>query len=137
MGKELPPRDSTQVAMSTRTESHADQTPRTSERKTVEPGQDSVRILFIHRTLADVERCLHELLRMRFKVCSEVVPTPKQFGERLGRESFDIAVAEYPSPFWQETELIDILRQTKRDVPLLFLARGVKREIAMELMALK
>jgi two-component system cell cycle response regulator len=120
--------------MSTTAESDANQTPRTSGRKPVAQGQDFVRILFIHRTPANVERCLHELLRMRFKVCSEVVLTPEQFAERLGKQTFDIAVAEYPSPYWEEAELIDILRQTKRDVPLLFLAHGVTREIAVELM---
>jgi diguanylate cyclase (GGDEF)-like protein/PAS domain S-box-containing protein len=102
-------------------------------RHAFEHRQDLVRILFIHRFPADIERCLHELMRMRFTVSSEVVLTPEQFAERLDSETFDIIIAEFPSPNWQETQALDLLRQKKMDVPLLFLARSFKREIAAEL----
>jgi two-component system cell cycle response regulator len=94
--------------------------------------QTLLRILFIHRSLADVECCLHELKRMRFTVSSEVVLTPEQFAERLRSESFDLVVAEYPSPSWRATRPVDILRHMKKDIPLIFLVHGLKREIAAE-----
>jgi len=92
-----------------------------------------VRILFIHRCLADVERCLHELKRLRYTVSSDVVLTPEQFAERLHSEIYDTIVAEYPSSNWQETQALDILREVKKDIPLVFLVHGLKREIAAEL----
>jgi diguanylate cyclase (GGDEF)-like protein/PAS domain S-box-containing protein len=97
-----------------------------------ERRQNLVRILFVHRSLADVERCLHELKRMRFTVSSDVVLTPKQFAERLHSEIYDTIVAEYPSPNWQETEALDLLQLMKKDIPLVYLGHGLKRETASQ-----
>jgi diguanylate cyclase (GGDEF)-like protein/PAS domain S-box-containing protein len=94
--------------------------------------QNLLRILFVHRSLTDVECCLHELKRMRFTVSSEVVLTPEQFAERLRSESFDLVVAEYPSPSWRAARPLDILRQMKKDIPLIFVVHGLEREIAAE-----
>ncbi len=98
------------------------------------PGrrQNLVRILFVHRSIAAVERCLYELKRMRFSVSSEVVVTPEQFAERLRSQLFDLIVAEYPSSNWQETQLLDLLAQMKKDIPLIFLIHGLKRETAAD-----
>ena len=92
-----------------------------------------MRILFVHRYLADVERCLHELKRMRYTVSSDIVLTPEQFAERLHSEVYDTIVVEYPSPNWQETQALDMLREMRKDIPVVFLAHGLKREIAAEL----
>jgi diguanylate cyclase (GGDEF)-like protein/PAS domain S-box-containing protein len=99
------------------------------------PGrrQNLVRILFVHRCFADVERCLHELKRMRYTVSSDIVLTPEQFAERLHSEVYDTIVVEYPSPNWQETQALDMLREMQKDIPVVFLAHGLKREIAAEL----
>jgi diguanylate cyclase (GGDEF)-like protein/PAS domain S-box-containing protein len=91
-----------------------------------------VRILFIHRFPAEIEHCLYELKKMRFIVSSEVVVTPEQFAERLRSEPFDLVVAEHPSPNWQETQALDILREMKKDIPVIFLVYGLKRETAAE-----
>ena len=42
-------------------------------------------------------------------------------------------MAEYPSPNWQKTEVLDLLGQMKKDIPLIFLVHGLKRETAAEL----
>src|SRR5258706_6699916 len=94
--------------------------------------QNLVRSLFVHRSLVDVEHCLHELKRARFTVSSDVVVTPEQFSERLRSQLFDLIVAEYPITNWQETQVPDLLRQMKKDIPLIFLVRGMKRETAAE-----
>jgi diguanylate cyclase (GGDEF)-like protein/PAS domain S-box-containing protein len=91
-----------------------------------------VRILFIHRFPAEIEHCLYELKKVRFIVSSEVVVTPEQFAERLRSEPFDLVVAEYPSPNWQETQALDVLREMKQDIPLIFLVYGLKRETTAE-----
>jgi len=69
---------------------------------------------------------------MRFSVSSEVVVTPEQFAERLRSQLFDLIVAEYPSSNWQETQLLDLLAQMKKDIPLIFLIHGLKRETAAD-----
>jgi len=106
---------------------------RASAHAAPERRQNLVRILFIHRYLADVERCLHELKRLRYTVSSDVVLTPGQFTERLHAEVYDTVIAEYPSSNWQETQALDILREMKKDIPLVFLVHGLKREMAAEL----
>ena len=45
--------------------------------------QHFLRILFVHRSPEDIERCLHELRRVGFTVSSDVVLTPEQFTDRL------------------------------------------------------
>jgi diguanylate cyclase (GGDEF)-like protein/PAS domain S-box-containing protein len=94
--------------------------------------QTLLRILFIHRSLAEVERCLHELKRMRYTVSSDVVLTPEQCTERLRVEMYDAIVAEYPSPNWRDAQVLDHLREIKKDIPLVFLVHGLRREIAAE-----
>ena len=106
---------------------------RATELNVPERRRNLVRILFIHRYLADVERCLHELKRVRFTVSSDVVLTPGQFAARLQAEVYDTVIAEYPSSNWQETQALDILHEMKKDIPLVFLVHGVKREMAAEL----
>jgi diguanylate cyclase (GGDEF)-like protein/PAS domain S-box-containing protein len=95
--------------------------------------QNLVRVLFVHRFPADVERCVHELMSARFTVISDVVGTPGEFTERLSLEPFDIVVAEFPNPRWQETQIFDLLRLSKKAAPLIFLVRTARRETVSEL----
>ncbi len=92
-----------------------------------------VRILFVHRFLAEVERCLSELKKARFTLSLDIVVTPEQFGQRLRSAPFDLVVAEHPSPNWQETQVLDVLREMKKDIPVIFLVKGLKRETAAKL----
>ena len=96
-------------------------------------GPSPVRILFLQSFSADVERCLSELSRVRFRVSSDVVATSEQFADRLRAQPFDLIVAEYPTTKWQGTDVLALLREMKMDIPLIFLVRGLKRETAAEL----
>jgi PAS domain S-box-containing protein len=116
--------------MSSKSEPILEQAARASSLDILGRRQNLVRILFIHRSLADVERCLYELKRVRFTVSSDVVLTPEQFTERLHSQLFDLVVAEYPSPNWQNTQVLDLLGRMKKDIPLIFLVDGLKREAA-------
>jgi diguanylate cyclase (GGDEF)-like protein/PAS domain S-box-containing protein len=118
--------------MSSKTEPILEQVARASALDIPGRRQNLVRILFIHRSLADVERCLYELRRVRYTVSSYVVVTPEQFAEQLRSQLFDLVVTEYPSPNWQETQVLDLLSQMKKDIPLIFLVHGLKRETAAE-----
>src|SRR5712691_5800413 len=116
--------------MSAKSKPRLGQVERTSALAALGQRQNPVRILFVHRSLEIVERCLYELKRARFTVSSEVVVTPEQFAERLRSDIFDLIVAEYPSPNWKETQVLDLLHQMKKDVPLILLVRDLKRESA-------
>src|SRR5580698_3633358 len=92
-----------------------------------------LRVLFVHRSPVDIERCLHELRRVGFTVSSDVVLTPEQFTDRLHSQCFDLVLAEHPSPNWQGAEVLEIRRQLKKAVPVIFLVYFVKRETVAEL----
>lgn len=119
--------------MSSQTRPSLDPLAQASALDAPERRQNLVRILFVHRYLADVERCLHELKRMRYTVSSDVVLTPEQYAEKLHSEVYDTIIAEYPSSNWQEAQALDMLHEVKKDIPLVFLVHGLKREIAAEL----
>jgi len=119
--------------MSFKAKPDLEQGERASAREAPERRQNLVRILFVHRALADVERCLYELKRVRFTVSSDVVVTPEQFAGQLRSQPFDLIVAEYPSTNWQETQVLNLLEQMKKDIPLIFLVHGLKREAAADL----
>ena len=95
--------------------------------------QNLVRILFVHRSSAEVERCLYELKRVRFTVSADVVVTPEQFAERVQSQPYDLIVAEYPSTNWQEAQVADLLGDMKKGIPLIFVVHAMKRETTADL----
>jgi diguanylate cyclase (GGDEF)-like protein/PAS domain S-box-containing protein len=116
--------------MSSKSKPRLGQVERTSTLAALGHRQNLARILFVHHSLAEVERCLYELKRARFTVSSEVVVTPEQFAERLCSDIFDLIVAEFPSPNWQGTQMLELLGRMKKDIPVIFLVVGMKREAA-------
>src|SRR5947209_8924327 len=116
--------------MSSKSKLDLEQVERVSALEALGLKRNLVRILFVHRFLAEVEHCLYELKKVRFIVSADVVVTPEQFAERLRSEPFDLVVAEHPSPNWQETQVLDVLREMKKDIPVLFVVYGLKRESA-------
>src|SRR5467141_3431421 len=69
---------------------------------------------------------------MHFTVSAEIVGTPEEFSERLGSHAYDLVVAEYPSPDWRETQALELLHLSKRQIPLIFVGGTVKRETVVE-----
>jgi diguanylate cyclase (GGDEF)-like protein/PAS domain S-box-containing protein len=89
-------------------------------------------ILFVHSHLAHVKRCLNVLDKLHFTVSAEVVATPQEFGERLGSQSYDLVIAEHPSPNWGGTQALEILRLSKSQIPLIFVGGTLQREAVAE-----
>ena len=85
-------------------------------------------ILFVHSHVAEVERCLQVLDKLHFTVSAEVVVTPEEFTERLGRGAFDLVVAEHPSPNWREMQALELLHLSNRQIPLIFVGGILQRE---------
>src|SRR5437660_12521052 len=89
-------------------------------------------ILFVHSHVAKVERCLQELDKVHFTVGAEIVGTPEEFSERLGSHAYDLVVAEYPSPGWRETQSLELLDQSKSQIPLIFVGHILQRATVAE-----
>lgn len=98
----------------------------------VEGRHPPLRILFLHSQLADVKRCLTVLDKLHFTVSSDTVATPEEFSERLGSQAYDLVVAEHPSPNWGGTQALEILRLSKRQIPLIFVGGTLQRETVAE-----
>ena len=88
----------------------------------------SLRVLFVHRDADEVDSCLQELKRAEFAVEADIVLTLGQCVEQLGKEQFDLIVAEYPSPNWSGTQALQVLRQVVQNVPVIFVAASLQRE---------
>src|SRR6267143_332266 len=89
-------------------------------------------ILFAHSHAAEVKRCLQELDRVHFTVTAEIVVTPEEFSERLGKHAYDLIGAEYPSPHWHETQALELLNRSNRQIPLIFVGGTMQRETVAE-----
>src|SRR3984893_4635513 len=92
-----------------------------------------LRILFIHSTATVVERCVQELRRANFKVSADVVLTPEQFAASLTSKSYDVVLAETPSPDWQGPRVLEILQRRERQIPCIFLTETMQLETEAEL----
>src|SRR5277367_2230933 len=87
-----------------------------------------LRILFVHRDVAKVEHCVQELKRANFSVSADIVLTPTQFAERLKARSYNVVLAEYPSPNWQGRHELEMLRLRETQIPCIFLIDTMQPE---------
>ncbi len=89
-------------------------------------------ILFVHSNAAEVERCLQELNKAHFTVSAEVVVAPEEFSERLGSHAYDLVVAELTSPDCRETQALELLHLSNRQIPFIFVGSTLQRETVAE-----
>src|SRR5580704_701834 len=95
----------------------------------------SLRVLFVHRDAEEVDSCVQELKRADFAVRADIVLTLGQCVEQLGKEPFDLIVAEYPSPNWNGSQALEVLQQVAQSVPLIFVAASLRNECKAALRA--
>ncbi len=126
----LAPRPMESLVMSPKSKPDLQQVERVSALEALGLRRTLVRILFVHRFPQKVERCLDELKKARFVVSPDVVETPGQFAEQLRSKPFDLVIAEHPIPNWEETQVLDVLRDVRKDIPVIFLVNELKREAA-------
>ena len=88
----------------------------------------SLRVLFIHRDRYTVECCLQELKKAQFTVSADSVLTLPQCTEQLRFGSYDVVVAEYPSPSWKGSHALRLLHQTLQEIPLVFVTTAMGSE---------
>ncbi len=84
----------------------------------------SIRVLFVHGDAKVVDKCLQELKKAPFIVSADVVLTLTQCAQQLRSQTYDVVLAEYPSPSWKGFEALLLLHQTVQEIPLLFVTTG-------------
>ena len=92
-------------------------------------------VLFIHRDADVVDSCLEELKKARFTVSADLVLTLTQCTQQLRSQTYDVVVAEYPSPNWKGSQALQLLNQTVQEIPLLFVTPAMGSESIAELTA--
>ncbi len=76
---------------------------------------------------------MQELRSAQFGVTADVVLTLEQFAERLRSHRYDLVVAEYPSPNWQGPQALELLHQTERQIPFIFVTDTMRRKALVEI----
>src|SRR3984893_4414334 len=84
----------------------------------------SLGVLFIHRDADAVDLCVQEREKAQFAVSTDFGLNLAQGTERIQLQSYDVVVAEYPSPSWKGSRALQLFKQTLRDIPLIFLTPG-------------
>jgi len=92
-----------------------------------------LRILFFHRDIWAVERCLHELKCTRFMVNPDLALDAGALAIYMSSKHYDLVVAECPPSGRQGMQAMELLRQTTKGTPLIFVTDTLRRETAMEL----
>ena len=92
-------------------------------------------VLFVHRDADVIDRCMEELNKARFTVSADFVLNLAQCTERLHSQSYDVVVAEYPSPSWKGPRALQFLHQTVQEIPLLFVTTSMGSESIAQLTA--
>jgi len=121
------------LATTSGSEPNLGQTERTSVYGPARGRPNPARILFVHDSPRDVGRCLSELSRARFVVSSDIVANPEQFAKQVGSQLYDVIVAAHPNANWHEMQLLEMLGQMPKDIPVIFLVHGLEREAAAQL----
>jgi diguanylate cyclase (GGDEF)-like protein/PAS domain S-box-containing protein len=108
-----------------------------SDQQSVTPShrRRPIDVLFVHRDADVVDACQEELKKAGFDVSSDLVLTIAQCTEQLRSQTYDVVIAEYPSPDWKGSQTVQLLRQTVQDIPLLFVTTAIGSEPIAELTA--
>jgi diguanylate cyclase (GGDEF)-like protein/PAS domain S-box-containing protein len=89
-----------------------------------------VRILFVNEKRSGVQLCLNELKRMDFAVSSDRVKTAEDFQEQLRTKTYDVIVCEYSMPNWTGLEALEILQESKQDIPFILATSVLEGKMA-------
>jgi diguanylate cyclase (GGDEF)-like protein/PAS domain S-box-containing protein len=93
----------------------------------------SLRVLFAHSDLDDVQRCMQELRGAHLNVTANIAPTPEEFSKRLKSKYYDVVIAEYPAQNWPGQDAVEILLRTGPRIPCIYLTQTTELETVAEL----
>jgi diguanylate cyclase (GGDEF)-like protein/PAS domain S-box-containing protein len=92
-----------------------------------------LRILFVHGDPGAAEQCLRDLKRARCRFSAHVVSTPEKLIKHLDSKYYDVLLAKYPLRRWQGPQVLKMLGERARPMPVIFLTDKIKPELVAEL----
>lgn len=84
----------------------------------------------------DAELVLNELRRQKFEVRSTRVMTAATFRDALNSEVFDVILSDYVMPGFLATDALELLHESKQDIPLIVISGTIGEDVAVEAMRL-
>ena len=93
-----------------------------------------LRVLICHSREECIERCRQELSNLQFQIEVDAVQTAEEGRQRLRLQHYDIVLAECPDDIHERARAADLLRRSHSQVPLIFLAERLEREIVADLL---
>ena len=95
----------------------------------------SIRVLFLDCKSESIRVCLEELAKGQFEVGSDTVSGIDACKELLLAQPYDLIIAEQPSQLSEKSELLRLLHQIQRDIPIVLLTVSIATESIDELNA--
>jgi diguanylate cyclase (GGDEF)-like protein/PAS domain S-box-containing protein len=94
--------------------------------------QRCLQILFVHRDLVAVERCLDQLRKVRLLFKSDVAQNAEEMSKRTAAKRYDLIIAEWPSGGSQGAQNATFLPQADNGTSLILVTETLRRDSAME-----
>jgi signal transduction histidine kinase len=95
-------------------------------------GHKRLHVLLIEDAPSDAEIQIDELRRGGFDVTADVVETGHQVREHLGKNSYDVILADYSLPNFRGMDTLEVLREKKLNTPLILVTGALNSETAVE-----
>jgi signal transduction histidine kinase len=95
-------------------------------------SHNRLRVLLIEDSPSDAEIEIAELRRAGFDVAADVVDSREQVRDRLGKNPYDIILADYSLPNFRGMDGLDIVRESGLTTPLILVTGALNSETAVE-----
>jgi len=94
-----------------------------------------LRVLFVRVDAIIIDACCQELEKAQFRVTSDFVLTLEQSVDQLRVQPADVMLVEYPSPACKESQVLQLIRQPLKGLPIIFLTTVLETEPVADLTA--
>lgn len=94
--------------------------------------QHPIRILFVHRDPSAAQRCLHELIGVRFLVESDVVENIEELNKKVASKPYDLIIAEWVSEGMHGIGTPNHQLPATNGTPIIFVTDTLQGESAKE-----
>jgi len=95
-----------------------------------------LRVLMVEDVPADAESSLQALRQHGYKVCADIVSTPEEFNQRLGKAHYDVVLSDFDLPDWDGFEVLRQLADLQQDIPFILVTDALNEATAARIIDL-
>jgi PAS domain S-box-containing protein len=92
-----------------------------------------LQVLILEDNPRDVELCIQELNKAGFELMVDAVDTMEGFAAKLQSRIYDLILADNTIPNWTGVEAFQMLKQSGKNVPFIFVTGTMGEEVAIDL----